>query len=506
MGMAASQARFLGLTARKTNVEYEGQQVNQQRTALGNQSANYYNQLLGMTVPVPPSVADYTKIVYSFNDGSLNNTLTSVIAQGNGLYNISYNCSYNDDFGIVPTSTHLITEISEGYLNDEMYTKFLDGTNGGCYTSAVASYDAAHYAHSFTHMLEAGTYTTSDGEKLTIYPYGSSSGLNSRWWSPGTASGGSDGDKNLMDQISAELAGTPIVQEIVDLLYEFMSDCQTTQPIDATKLLSDGSRGTNVSAARKNALATRAQTLVEKLRYTPGEYMIGKDYLRNLGEINDITRDPNTGEITAYTGNDDYLKTLTMENLQNVIKQEQMYILQLNEKYGHNTTWKVRYVQNTSSGEWEPFFYKTKDIEDAFYDDKTDVQHSKIQCYTFGCETKTNEIKNVPARLEQDTSGRFTQITINAGTDEITYKLTAETVTDQDKYDDAMNQYEYNKYLYEQSIREISAKIEITQAQDKNLELRLKQLDTEQNAISTEMDAVSKIIEKNTESTFKTFG
>ena len=59
--MAASQARFLGLTARKTNVEYEGQQVNQQRTCLANQSANYYNQLLGMTVPTPPSIADFTK-------------------------------------------------------------------------------------------------------------------------------------------------------------------------------------------------------------------------------------------------------------------------------------------------------------------------------------------------------------------------------------------------------------------------------------------------------------
>ena len=34
MGMAASQARYLGLTARKTNVEYEGQQINQARTAL----------------------------------------------------------------------------------------------------------------------------------------------------------------------------------------------------------------------------------------------------------------------------------------------------------------------------------------------------------------------------------------------------------------------------------------------------------------------------------------
>lgn len=69
MGMAASQARFLGLTARKTNVEYEGQQINQQRTALSNQSANYYNDLLGMTVPTPPSVDSYTKTTYSFEDG-----------------------------------------------------------------------------------------------------------------------------------------------------------------------------------------------------------------------------------------------------------------------------------------------------------------------------------------------------------------------------------------------------------------------------------------------------
>ena len=69
-----------------------------------------------------------------------------------------------------------------------------------------------------------------------------------------------------------------------------------------------------------------------------------------------------------------------------------------------------------------------------------------------------------------------------------------------------MNQYEYDKYQYDQAIQEINAKIEITQAEDKNLELRLKQLDTEQNAIQTEMDAVQKVIEKNVESTFKTFG
>ena len=93
MGMAASQARFLGLTARKTNTEYEGQQVNQQRTVLANESANYYNDLLGMTVPVPPAVADYTKTVYSFDDGALHNSISSMVAQRNGEYLISYTTS-----------------------------------------------------------------------------------------------------------------------------------------------------------------------------------------------------------------------------------------------------------------------------------------------------------------------------------------------------------------------------------------------------------------------------
>ena len=66
MGLAASQARFLNLTARKTNIEYEGQQINQQRTTLANQSATYYNQMLTLSVPTPPSTDSYRTISYAF--------------------------------------------------------------------------------------------------------------------------------------------------------------------------------------------------------------------------------------------------------------------------------------------------------------------------------------------------------------------------------------------------------------------------------------------------------
>ena len=90
MGMSASQARFLSLTARKTNVEYEGQQINQQRTTLSNESSNYYSQLASMTVPTPPSSADYTKIAYIFEDGLEKNTITTLIAQPEGTYLLNY--------------------------------------------------------------------------------------------------------------------------------------------------------------------------------------------------------------------------------------------------------------------------------------------------------------------------------------------------------------------------------------------------------------------------------
>ena len=77
MGMAASQARYLALVARKSNCEYEGQQINQARTVLSNQSANLFNQLLGLNVPVPPSTSDFTKTQYSYSDGATDYTITN---------------------------------------------------------------------------------------------------------------------------------------------------------------------------------------------------------------------------------------------------------------------------------------------------------------------------------------------------------------------------------------------------------------------------------------------
>ena len=347
MGMAASQARFLGLTARKTNTEYEGQQINQQRTTLSNQSANYYNQMLGMTVPVPPSNQDFTKTTYTFSDGALNNTVNSLIAQADGTYLVSYTRKWVDSFAAISAPSTIITR---------------RGTQGN-YTYSVGAVD-----------------------------------------------------------------------------------------------------------------------------------------LRKLGQA------------PADPAKDPYFATLSQEQRDKAILEEKEYLNKLNNKYGE-ADWQVKYTLNTSSGSWEPYFFKKEDLEkeSTLYSD-TGSSLSYIPSYTIGQAPQVEEVKGATAKLEQDSSGRFINITLYEKDalgnllDPVTYPLTTNTITDQAAYNDAMNQYEYDKNQYDKAIQDINVKIEVIQAEDKNLELRLKQLDTEQKAIQTEMDAVQKVIQKNTESTFKTFG
>ncbi len=53
---------------------------------------------------------------------------------------------------------------------------------------------------------------------------------------------------------------------------------------------------------------------------------------------------------------------------------------------------------------------------------------------------------------------------------------------------------------------QLQARIAAIQAIDKALELQLRRVDTQRDAVQTEIEAVRKVIGKNIESTFKTFG
>ena len=333
MGMAASQARYLGLTARKTNVEYEGQQVNQARTALANQSANLFNQLLTLEVPTAPSTADFTTVQYAYQDGAYEEAISSMSQLDHDI----------DGYDYVVTHYHF-ADVFKGHRS---------------------------------------------------------------------------------------LVANPQVQVNVDT--------STTPPTE-----------------------------------TP--YAVGNF------------------KLTPYVGNtDDHLDAALMQIRENwpefdakVGAGDPVYMY---ESFGRT------------------YFALESDLlasaHSAIDSDKP-IDNQDVRLATYYAETIKEKVEKTDyAVVEVGQDGRAA--TIQYKDESAVFSLKTETITDEAAYNDAMNQYTYDMAVYEKAIQDINAKTEIIQEEDRTLELRLRQLDTEQDALQTEMEAVKKVIEKNVESTFKTF-
>ncbi len=324
MGMAASQARFLGLTARKSNIEYQGQQINEQRTSLANQSANFYNQMLTLKVPVPPSSGDYSKITYTFTIPSSSDTGT-------------------------------VSQI----------TPITSGTYAGMYTVAYS-------------------YSSED-------------------W------GFSACSFNNREAIDIDTSTTPSTYKAI------------------------------VSGEQKN--------------------------------------------LTLYDDSDPTMKSLHGDAYTALITDPAADSL---------------YFVNAGTEAAPTYqYFKQSDLDYS----QTSESDGKSVYYTSGTIKQYHTDALSPCDITRDSSGRLESI-IYKGT---SLSVTTTTTEDSEAYDDAYNQYTYENYLYEQEMNNINAKTEVIQVQDKNLELQLKRIDTEHQAIQTEMDAVSAVIKKNSEDSFKTF-
>ena len=616
MGMAASQARFLSLVARKNNVEYEGQQINQQRTALSNASASHYSDLLGMAVPVCPSVEDFTKTVYSFTDGALTNSITSLIAQGDGTYKASYLCSYTDDFAVVSAGATSVVNTATGaymvgadklkalgkdlewaYTIREGFSEYRLTQNGVNYTytdifnqektiipateniiisaigappnindyktdALVADYTATGcYSDVLNFSGTSKIYHMEHNLCFIMWADGRDSITYNDMSNPNNPKNGLVMTKTNVNNKSVAGYGNSTrvptqnqldLQNILEKYYPDLYQQLTNLYIDCVLSLDNGDSSylnkgyyniedengvivsgkdaaggsydfedsANAASARTDYDQMQVEWLdlwqkVSNVNYSvvyEAELKAWNDkaqpYRGNYVDSDDYTKIYSLTERKMfYDGDDEYLKSLSSDQLENLYETEVDLKTILNEKFGTpDSDWYVRYVQNTATGEWEPIFYNGDEIVNGITDEYSNVR-SSIQAYKLGSKQVQNEIKGRDAILEQDSTGRYINITfIGANDEKSTYALSTSTVTDNDAYNDAMNQYEYDKAIYDQNIEEINAKIAIIQAEDKNMELRLKQLDTEHNALSNEMDAVQKVIEKSVESGFKTFG
>ncbi len=336
MGMSASQMRYCMLAGKKSDVEYQGQQINQQRTTLATQSSQYNSQLLNLTVPTPPSSDSFAKTTYTFS------------------------------------------------------------SNGQSRTIAGTQYRSTAYYVDGTGVVHNGTNPTGG----TTYPGGS---------------------------------------YIVNY---------TTQETTSVGKSSGSSLFTSTTSGTSTTYLTNTGTILTRVITNPAN----SDYdATDISNINLINQDCNRTDT-------DYYKYISS----GVTK----YISAAELATYSNTTNAI------------PVYYVDNDA------------------------TVTKSANMYGATVEWNDSGRMTSVTDASGTE---YSLSVTTTNDETAYQDAYNEYQYQKGVYEQEMNKINSQVCIIQSQDKKLELKLQDLDTQQQALSTEMESVKKVIDKNVESSFKTF-
>ena len=461
MGMSASQARLLALTARQSNLEFEGQQINQQRTNLSNQSANYYNSLLTMTVPTPPSTDDYTTVKYSFVIGGNDATIAQVLPQDDkGNYLVEYTTNLAS-IGIQENSAYRITASANGSTTKTgKLDKIINPTD-------PYNADMQYYVQTFREDDLHGELTALTNK-------------SDRYSTDRLAA-----DATYYDKFGNQVEADDALGNVLKEGYTFDgneykdADNNTVSEADATtKGLKDNYTALVTKESDEIGFSLVNIQLADRASY---QAALDRGEIVNSFVENTSEGPQGTDQIVTYAAsNDSTFSTVSAEYKEAFINAG----LDINDFYQYKSSTGIRFAERG-------------DVEKS-------ANNSTLTITTFAVASmnKAQKTQLSGVQIEFDTTGRISSMTDQEGN---TYTMTTSTVTDDEAYEDAYNQYIYNQYVYDQKQNEINAHIEILQAQDKNLELRLSQLNTEHSAIQTEMDAVNKVISKNIETSFKTF-
>lgn len=616
MGMAASQARYLALSARKTNTEYEGQQLNQQRLNLSNQSADLFNQMLTMSVPTCPDSTNYTTLQYSWSDG-IN---TSVVSD---FYRLG---TPQEDYNYVVTSYHYedVYTGSSKKLNDPQvqalktnhftnnpdtqYTVLnLDykqesqkGAGDDTYTFTMVrngiestktfkrvaattdpnEVDALDSIYSRTTKAAAGTNSnfTKKGDVAKTWDANTKTWVNGagqpvtadQWTfsqdikvkipnpafnntKPATDDDPADNTNNryLEQTITAgsaftavDLDDNPAAKALITQSYGADFDPDDTyyqyQILNAggdTTLGYAYISGKELESVEKSQGASAnatVRTADTNTYYTDGTYYLTANEIAQIN-LNDPANLVNTIFLHSAENNPTFsnyesvgnceLTELTPDDWidpdQKNMRTELEQVIKDMKTADPEAYANLSKCFDPDTGEYLGGIYKFQMAGITYYttaDDmaracegafKQDIAENgidgqfKLKYYNASyIKTKVEEVKN--ALCETDGTGRFK--TIKFEDDSVVYSLTCEAITDEDAYNDAMNQYRYKQEQYDNEVAKINAKTEIIQAEDRQLQLRLEQLNTEQTALQTEMEACQKVVSKNVETSFKTFG
>ena len=496
MGMSASQARYLALQARMSDCEYQGQQINQQRTTLANQINALYNSLLEMTVPTPPSTRDYMKIVYKGVDGASKFTVDNVLPQGttytidfkyektgHGVESVgSATASYTQPTINLVTMTKDQTWVeavaaTPAYIDAGVQITNTDNVTAS--TNIMVPTDRNDVGNKKAYKLEQGKFIALSSDELsqyngTIYtqskpkveddnkvtvPNGS--------YVCGTAHNGTKGEEAHGKNAGA-WSQYYILNSDGTVRCATEDDFENNCFKEGLTYLKQGDNGQEyANPAMKYSEFTVAGHPCMDLQTARDENWITSDEALDDLKASIVNKFPDRDPEDFLV----YFTTDTGIAVPHFVDKKEMSIFQKNEN-------------------------GTKQV--TSYDYIANGQYTSNQTID-GC------------KLEFDNSGRITKVAIPKYDDEgnlLGYTdcpLEATEEADEIAYQDAFNDYTYQKSLYDQEQQRINAKTSIIQQEDKNLELKLTRLDNERNAINTELEAVKKVIQDAIDKGFKTF-
>ena len=491
MGMSASQARLLSLQARQSNLEYQGQQINQERTILSQQCTALYNSLLAMQVPTPPSTQDYTTIEYSGTDGATTFTLGAVKPSGE---------NYNVEIQQTATGAAITPNYGSAVVGNAGATikgDYIDPTT----TQKTGFYgqlsDGSEYQEGDVFVDEIGI----TGAELK------EQGANPEDYMVLSA----DGYTSVTDFEDGTTYYKKVSKEEYDLDDDKTKYSHLRENTESVERKISASDLSNYYISINGTVAQLTPDSMYVEANDDGTFSLkqldGAEYFLASKTGTDSLENPDAGELTiggkiAYTF-DEAMKLFGDEFDWEGYKQA------IRNTYG---------AQDSSITEDNFYVFITtsdtgvRTVQFALENDVISPD-GFAQTFSYTANGKyTTSTATDNCKLQFDSQGRITTIsipTIDAATGEIIayrdIELTAKTVTDEAAYQDAYNQYEYAQYEYDKAQQEINTKTEIIQQEDRNLELKLQRLDNERTQITTEIEALDKVINDNIESSYKTF-
>ncbi len=602
MGMAASSLRFAQLTARKNQVEFEGQQINQQRLTLSQKSTALFNDMLTKQVPTAPDPSAFTRIVYKFNSGFGESSILNLARKASGAYN--YNVTYKrpkttktlsrSSFSNVGFTTTLgVTTSDKTKASYYARTANVNGVSRNL--TLVGGDSAAAKLQTYRDKLE--TYNNMKTIEEQIRSLNNKNGSDvcesSTQQNIKSALGLTTDSRNGIAQKlfgntgKSGLCVTGVFPDVLALNTSGINDEKAKAAEAMVKVLNGTAANLDTNITAQNlSVAVKAlgslkvnneqlmsahlhdklftgDTLKNEYDFTSaGASNPDSKDLSSFQNLNELEKKELINLLTAYANADagtissyDAKYQVSDTNYTNYENYGQAANSLYNLASGQaadNTVTNDQMVEmlnellkevgegSSSSGD-----YKTKKVDPAFaqYQSATatagivNIAAGQIlyeyqdddgqKCYMYASNEnvlddtsstyaeQVSVYENVLNYLEgemetesQDANvimsdeGQVAKITFADGT-----VVTPEVVTemDNDAYNQAMVEYEYKKDVYDKEMNDCNAKVKIIQAQDQKLEVRLKQLDTEQKALSTEIEALKSIRDKAIESSFKTF-